>query len=308
MINKPPCSHRRESLCLQFQQGESLSWWEGMVGGSQSRQLRGHFKHPKERGRTSWKGGSPPPVMCFLQWSHLLNDPWPSPNSTTKWPSVPMLEPMQEHLSKPPHPWNPICAPHILMGMEPSTGATKAIPLRKTDSPSTSSLQLSTSFQLRVRAHEPISPPSWNIDWLDLTHVCGGNHSCCDFMRTAVLSCPKDTASLWSSPTSVSYNLSAPSSVKVPETWGGWWCMDVPSVGEHSTLILCTLTSCVLLCQPPSMKLLWWSLYYPWFLSGEAKGPYTADLQLIYQIFLSHTATSQAPNEPCQGHLNSTLH
>lgn len=53
-----------------------------------------------------------------------------------------------------------------------------------------------------------------------------------EFMNAAVLSCPEETVSLWSSLTSDSNDLSASSTMMVPEPCGGVWYRFVT---DHST-------------------------------------------------------------------------
>lgn len=68
-----------------------------------------------------------------------------------------------------------------------------------------------------------------------------------------VLLCSEDTVLVWSSPIPGYYNLSASSSVMVPDPWGS----DVMQLSHlwlrtMQKLILCTLITCEFLSQPPS--------------------------------------------------------
>lgn len=68
-------------------------------------------------------------------------------------------------------------------------------PLRKKDSRAPSSYQLTRASQLGVRAHGFLSTTFWNAEWVGLT---AGNHSSCEFMGPAVLSCLEGIVLLWS--------------------------------------------------------------------------------------------------------------
>lgn len=95
----------------------------------------------------------------------------------------------------------------------------------------------------------------WNSGWLCGTtcalhtgtlaglstcRSCTDNHSFCELIGAVVPPCPEDTASLQSSPTSGSHNLSTSFLMVIPEPWGEEEMTQdtdtaAPSVAEHST-------------------------------------------------------------------------
>lgn len=104
------------------------------------------------------------------------------------------------------------------------------------------------------------------------------SRSCCEFMSAMVLLCSEDTVLVWSSPIPGYYNLSASSSVMVPDPWGS----DVMQLSHLwlrtlQKLILCTLITCEFLSQPPSsaQNVLWWrseSFTILWTLRYKFRG------------------------------------
>lgn len=105
----------------------------------------------------------------------------------------------------------PICTSHILL-----MGAIHwnvayllgAISLKKTDSPYSSSHQMSIAPQSGVGFMSPFPLYSRRFPGLILWRSCVGSHSCCEFMSAVVLSQQEDTVLMQSFWTSGSCNLS----------------------------------------------------------------------------------------------------
>lgn len=119
--------------------------------------------------------------------------------------------------------------------------------------------------QIGMGKHEAL-PLSMLECWLAWSGSCAGNHSCCKFTSAADLSCPGVTVLPLSSPSSCSYNLSAPL-LQCPLSLGKgmiqvchWWCsthhflfsafwplvsFSVTSHQQHKDAFLMRIDSCI---------------------------------------------------------------
>lgn len=101
------------------------------------------------------------------------------------------------------NPLSPLSAAHIFVVVELPTGACGNYqwPSLNSDSPSFHSHH---GQQLGVETQEPPSNPlhAGVFDWIDLGHDLACNHSCCELTCTKAVSCPCDSISQYSSPSS----------------------------------------------------------------------------------------------------------
>lgn len=100
--------------------------------------------------------------------------------------------------------------------------------------------QLPRVPQLAVEPHEPLSNPSWNIDWLGIYRSYVDKHWCTGFMSVAILHYVKDIKSSQKPSPSVSFNLFP---FPFPEPWVGTGVLGQSHLGLTIPFSRCTLTS-----------------------------------------------------------------
>lgn len=116
------------------------------------------------------------------------------------------------------NPWTPLCAAHV-WGRGHLRGCSTC-----QDPPTAPSPESVTCPQ---RSSRTLLTSCWGVAWLGFVHVLCRH----EFMGEVVLSCPEDTALLWSSCLQF-LNLHALSSKMAPEPWGR--VCDAPFVAERT--------------------------------------------------------------------------
>lgn len=166
--------------------------------------------------------------MYNVAWSYAPQALLQFPSRSRPTPPPSQLQVCRCIYFKPP---SPVFAAHIYVGWGYSVQhgqPTSSHLTKKRDF--SSSHQLSLAPQLETWCQELLHLPCLDV-WLAWS--CAGTHTYYEFMKAAAKSCPEDSIS---SPFSVSWSPSAPSSTMFTESWGQGCKVDikVPFPEEYS--------------------------------------------------------------------------